>query len=510
MSAVFVTIQANEANRQIRAFTRLYIRRMWARKWCGMFRHNISACAKDARSVIRKPRERHTGAETSHSPALRSNIYQDGGHPGGPRRNTGLQPPPKNYSQEMGVGTTDRGRALEAAPEIRKHSERRLDPSILPRRGYIRIGPGSEYSSESTISSESTSDKVKDSSNEPTSRPDDNNHTGVPEVSRAIFAKAARAGGDRARRGVSPLRGTFKGVMVPNDPLRLRTFDQALVWEEQSPTVVGTSEHRDDGKTGKLATEKPATEIRRRQWDLGSPKKAEGGEDSDRATGFRLEKEQCDEAVVMRTDSVDSLEATVEVQELPENQLLPIHFVPGGEPLPKVTLSPDSTIVKEEHELFVSGASESDDFLESETTEGLSNSAEIPDRSVRVTQDVSLLSDASDGAVMSTDLPRHRSFDGGQHSDEKLRPAVRLTTNTNRTSTGKRASAVPKNSVAFKGYFWSLRGFARPTAKDCPHRTAGFIPQPDVCGKGYDVMNANQVSNLDLSSEYGGRDVVCP
>ena len=126
--------------------------------------------------------------------------------------------------------------------------------------------------------------------------------------------------------------------------------------------------------------------------------------------------------------------------------------------------------MEEKRELLVNGATEKNDILESETTQGLSNSADFPDRSIRVTQDGSLLSDTSKGAVMSTDLPRRRVFDWDQHSDKKLRPAVRLTTNTGRTSTGKRASAVPKNSVAFKGYSWSLRGFARPTAEDNRHR----------------------------------------
>ena len=499
MSAIFVTIQANEANRQIQVFTRLYIRRMWARKWCGMFRHNISACAKDTRDVIRKPRERRTGAETSRSPGLGSNIYHDGGHHGGARRNTGLRPPPKECAQKMGVETTCKGRALEAAPQTRERSERTLDPSLLPRRRFVRIAPGSDYSSENTISSEFTSVKVEDSSNVPTRRPDENNHIGVPEVSRGIFAKAAPASGDQATRGVSSIRDTFKGVMVPNDPLRLRTFDQALTLEEQSRTVVGTNENRDDGKSGRLASEKYATEICRGRWGLDSPKEAEGDEDPDRDTGFRLENEEYDEATVMRTDSVNSLEAAVEVQELSENKLIPINFVPGGESLPKVTRSPGSTVVEEKRELLVNGATEKNDILESETTQGLSNSADFPDRSIRVTQDGSLLSDTSKGAVMSTDLPRRRVFDWDQHSDEKLRPAVRLTTNTGRTSTGKRASAVPKNSMAFKGYSWSLRGFARPTAEDNPHRTAGFIPQPEVCGKGDDVMNANPVSNLDVS-----------
>ena len=391
MSSVFVTIQANEANRQIQAFTRLYIRRMWARKWFGMFRHNIFACVKDTRRVIRKPRERQTGTEASRSPALGSNIYQDGRHPGGPHRNTGLPPPPKQCAQKMEVGTTDRRRALEAAPEKKKHSDSRLDPSLLPRRRYVRVAPGSDYSSENTVSSEFTSVKVEDGSNVPKSTQDENIHIRVPEVLRGIFPEAVPANDDQ--------------------------------------------------------------------------------------------------------DSVNSLEATVEVQELPENQLVPIYLAPGGEPLLKVTLSPDSSIVKEKHELFVSGASGSDDFLKSETTEGLSINAELPNRSILVTQDVSLLPGTSEGTVMSTDLPRRRVFNGDQHFDKKLRPAVHLIKKTDRTSTGKRASAVPKKSAAFKGYSWSLRGFARPTAEDCPHRTAGFNPQPDVCGKGDDVMNPN----LDVS-----------
>ena len=494
LSDVFVTIQANEANRQIQAFTRLYIRRMWARKWCGMFRHNIFACAKDTRGVIRKPRERRTGAETSRSPAPGSTTYQDGGHPGGPRRNTGLHPPRKECAQKMEVGTTDRGRALEAALETQKHSESRLDPSLMPRRRSVRIAPGSDYLSENTVSSEFTCVKVEDGSNVPASTPDENSHVELPEVSRGIFPETApSASGDQATCRVSSLRDTFKDVVVRTDPLRLRTFDQALSLEEQSRTVAGTSENTEDEKTGKLATEKRATETWRSRWDLDSPK------DPDRATAFRLEKEEYDEAVVMRTDSANSLKATAEVQELPEDALIPIHFVPEVEPLRKVILSPDSTIVKEKHELSVRGASESNDILESETTQGLSNSADIPDRSIRVTQDGSLLSDTSEGAVMSTGLPRRRVFDWDQHLDEKLRPAVRLTTNTGRTSTGKRASSVPKNSMALKGYSWSLRGFARPTAEDNPHRSAGFNPQPEVCGKGYDVMNASQVSSLDVS-----------
>ncbi|CAN0313710.1 unnamed protein product, partial [Ascophyllum nodosum] len=357
----------------------------------------------------------------------------------------------------------------------------------------VRVGPGSSYSSENMVSSEYTSVRVENGSSVPTSTPDKNNHIEAPELSRGIFPEAAPANGDQATCGVSSLRDTFKRVIVPNDPLQLRTFDQALTLEEQSRTVVGTSENTEDGN--KLAPEKHADEIWPSRWDLDSPKEAEGNEDPDRATGFRLEKkEEYDEAVVMRTDSVNSLEAAVEVQELPENKLVPINFVPGGEPSPKVTISPDPTIVKEKHELLVSGASESDDVMESETAQGLSNNAQLPDSSIRGTQDGSLLSDSSGKAVMSTNLPRRRVFDWDQHLDEKLCTAVSLTTNTGQTSTGKRESAVPKKSVAFKGYSWSLRGFARPTAEDIPHRTARFNPQPDVCGEGDDVMNASQES----------------
>ena len=222
----------------------------------------------------------------------------------------------------MELGITGTGRALEAALEMQKHSESRLDPSLLPRRRSVRIAPGSDYSSENTVSSECTFVKVEDDSNVPTSTPDENNHIEVPEISRGVLPEAAPANGDQ--------------------------------------------------------------------------------------------------------DSVNSLEATVEVQELPENKLVPIHFVPGGKPLPNVTLSPGSTIVKEKH-----------DVMESETAQGLSNSAELPDSSISGTQDGSLLSDSSERAVMSTDSPRRRVFDWDQHLDEKLRPAIRLTTNTGRTSTGK-------------------------------------------------------------------------